>query len=121
MRSRDFLPTGARVPTTIETNYVNFEGGKFSAPKDVITAEMVDGIAALNSYFLGITAPHVRLLRRVQSDELDFRDAGPAFVQLMQELRAQMRCAQENRHFRGFFPRKTRSADLRRAHDGLDR
>jgi AbiV family abortive infection protein len=70
--------------------YVNFQGGKFSAPKDVITAEMVDGMAALNSYFLGITAPYVRLLRRDQSNELGFRDAGPAFVQLMQELRTQM-------------------------------
>jgi AbiV family abortive infection protein len=70
--------------------YVNFENGRFSAPKEAITEEMVEGMAALNAYFLGITGPYVRLLRRVQSNEWGMRDVGPAFVQRMEELRKQM-------------------------------
>src|SRR5262249_33701894 len=70
--------------------YVNFENGRFSSPKESISAEMVDGMAALNSYFLGITGPYVRLLRRVQSNEWGMRDAGSEFVRRMEELRKQM-------------------------------
>jgi AbiV family abortive infection protein len=70
--------------------YVNFENGVFSAPKEAITEEMVEGMSALNSYFLGITGPYVRLLRRVQSNEWGMRDFGPSFVQRMEELRKQM-------------------------------
>jgi AbiV family abortive infection protein len=93
--SRAFEELQAKLHKVFNTHknaalYVNFEGGKFSAPKDVITAEMVEGMAALNAYFLGITGPYVRLLRRVQSNEWGMRDAGPAFVQRVKELRAQM-------------------------------
>lgn len=49
--------------------YVNFEDGKFSTPKEVITVELVNKIATLNEYFLGITFPYVRLLQRLASNE----------------------------------------------------
>lgn len=70
--------------------YVNFEGGQFSAPKDVITADLVEQMALLNRYFLGITAPYPRLLRRVESNELGFQDAASTFLKRMNELDATM-------------------------------
>ena len=40
--------------------YVNFQDGRFSAPKDVITEVLADEMAILNDYFLGIAANNVR-------------------------------------------------------------
>lgn len=69
--------------------YVHFEEGKFSAPKEVITAELVDEMVALNEYFLGIAAPYVRLLHRIANNEFGLQDTARKFVERMKELRAQ--------------------------------
>ena len=71
--SKAFKELQAELHKIFNTNkngslYVNFEGGNFSAPKEVINAELVDEMAALNEHFLGITAPYVNLLHRVASN-----------------------------------------------------
>ena len=107
--SKAFKELQAELHKIFNTNknaslYVNFEGGKFSAPKEAINAELVDEMAALNEYFLGITAPYVNLLHRVASNEFGLQDAARKFVERMKELRAQQpndpegalhRCLQE--------------------------
>lgn len=92
--SKAFKKLQAKLHNIFNTNknaslYVNFDGGTFSAPKEVITAELVDEMAVLNEYFLGITAPYVRLLHRVASNEFGLQDVARKFVQHMEELRAQ--------------------------------
>ena len=49
--------------------YVEFVNNRFSAPSEVITEEMVIGIATVNVYFLGLTAPKVRMLKRMSEDD----------------------------------------------------
>lgn len=70
--------------------YVDFSEGKFIAPKSVITEHDVTAMAALNKYFLDIAAPSVRLLRRLETDEWGFREAGKTLATRLQELYAQM-------------------------------
>lgn len=92
--SKAFKELQAKLHKIFNTNknaslYVNFEEGKFSAPKEVITADLVDEMAVLNKYFLGITAPYVRLLKRVVSNEFGLQDAARKFVEHMKKLHAQ--------------------------------
>jgi len=49
--------------------YVDFKDNRFSAPSDVITEEMVIGIAAVNLSFLRLTDPKVRMLERMTKDD----------------------------------------------------
>jgi AbiV family abortive infection protein len=91
--SKVFKETQAKLHEIFNTNknaslYVDFDGRKFSAPKEVITADLVDEMAVLNEYFLGTTAPYVRLLHRVANNELGFQDAARRYVERMKELRA---------------------------------
>lgn len=69
--------------------YVNFDGEKFSAPKDGITAELVDEMAALNRYFLDLAGNNARLLHKVTANELGYQDLAKKFTERMHELRAQ--------------------------------
>jgi AbiV family abortive infection protein len=55
--SKAFKELQVKLYTIFNTNknaslYVHFEKGKFSAPKEVITAELADEMIALNKYFL---------------------------------------------------------------------
>lgn len=92
--SKAFKELQAKLHKIFNTNknaslYVNFEGGKFTAPKEIITAELADEMAVLNRYFLGVAAPYVRLLHRVTSNEFGLQDEARKFVERMQELRLQ--------------------------------
>lgn len=90
--------------------YVDFEYGKFIAPAECITAEMVAEIAELNEEFLGLSFPKVKMLRNWNADpeqmikvlanlEETVKDFGakypndPSSVMelLLQELRTRMR------------------------------
>ncbi len=70
--------------------YVNFEGGKFSAPSDQITEELVAYMKALNEYLLSVTAGHVRLLHRLEKNEWGFQGAAKEFVKRMVHLQTEM-------------------------------
>jgi AbiV family abortive infection protein len=70
--------------------YVAFENGVFSAPKDVVTETVVQEVAALNSYLLGIAAASVRLLRRVEINEWGFQEVPAVFLERLEELSTQM-------------------------------
>jgi AbiV family abortive infection protein len=66
--------------------YVNFQDGRFSAPKDVITEALADEMAVLNDYFLRIAANNVRLLGSVESDDWGSRTAARRLVARLEEL-----------------------------------
>ena len=68
--------------------YVDFKGGKFSAPSDVITEEMVVDIAAVNAYFLGLTGPKVRLLERMEKDNGVLARTFTWFMERAEEIKA---------------------------------
>jgi AbiV family abortive infection protein len=90
--------------------YVDFEYGKFIAPAECITAEMVAEIAELNEEFLGLSFPKVKMLRNWNADpeqmikvlanlEETVKDFGAKYPNdpssmmelLLQELRTRMR------------------------------
>jgi AbiV family abortive infection protein len=48
--------------------YVDFKDNRFLTPSELITEEMVVGIAAVNAYFLDLTGPKVRMLERMAKD-----------------------------------------------------
>ena len=67
--SRAFDKLKATLHDIFNTNknaalYVGFEKRKFVAPKDVITEELVEDIAALNQYFLSLTGGVAHALDR---------------------------------------------------------
>jgi AbiV family abortive infection protein len=68
--------------------YVDFEGGVFTAPKDVVNEETAVGIWALNQHFLHVTFPHLRLLRRIEEDDGSWERAVKTFTARAEELRA---------------------------------
>jgi AbiV family abortive infection protein len=68
--------------------YVDFKDGMFSAPSEVITEEMVVGIAAVNAYFLGLTGPKVRMLQRMEKDNGVLEKTTKWFVERVEELKA---------------------------------
>lgn len=82
--------------------YVNVEGGKFLAPKELITADHVGEMAVLNEYFLGITAPYVRLLYRVARNEDGMQDAARKYVERLRELHAKNPNDPEGAHHASF-------------------
>lgn len=69
--------------------YVTLEDGAFSAPRHVVPEGLVEEMATLNRYFLGIAAASVRLLRRVEINEWGFQEAPAAFLKRLKELLAQ--------------------------------
>ena len=48
--------------------YVDFKGGKFSAPSEVVTEEVLKMFWGLNHYFLQVSFPYLRLLQRIAND-----------------------------------------------------
>lgn len=70
--------------------YVDFKDYRFSAPSDVITEEMVGGIAAVNAYFLELTRPKVRMLERMATDKGALERSAKWFVGRAAELRTEM-------------------------------
>jgi AbiV family abortive infection protein len=70
--------------------YVDFSNGAFSAPKDVVDLESAEAMAALNVYFLELTEPYVRLLKRLAANELDIQGDALEFTRRMEELRVKM-------------------------------
>jgi hypothetical protein len=69
--------------------YVDYENGRFSAPKEKITEAMVADIARLNSQFLAITDAKVRMLSRWQSNIEEVRRTTTWFEARLEELRSQ--------------------------------
>jgi hypothetical protein len=70
--------------------YVDFSNGTFSAPKDVVDLASAEAMAALNAYFLKLTEPYVRLLKRLAANDLDIRGDALEFTRRMEELRIKM-------------------------------
>jgi len=68
--------------------YVDFKNGRFSAPSEVITEELVIGIAAVNVHFLGLTAPKVRMLQRMEKDNGVLERTIRWFAKHAEELKA---------------------------------
>jgi len=68
--------------------YVDFDNGRFTAPKDAADERGAEAMEALNAYFLKITAPHVKLLKRVAANDLDIQGDAAEFARRMIELRA---------------------------------
>lgn len=69
--------------------YVDFRGGKFSAPKDAVSAVDVEQMAAVNRYFLATVHPYVRLFRRIAIAPETFVELGTMYAEKFMELRAQ--------------------------------
>ena len=69
--------------------YVDFEHGKFVAPIERITKEMVDETAARNETFLGLTFPYVKLLLKWQEAPEEHQDTIVAFVELAEATKAE--------------------------------
>jgi AbiV family abortive infection protein len=68
--------------------YIDFKNKRFSAPKEQITEEMVIGIAAVNSYFLELTAPKVKMLERMSKDEGELQETLRSFSDRVPDLAA---------------------------------
>jgi AbiV family abortive infection protein len=90
--ARAFEKLQEQLHDTFNTNknaslYVNFDGETFSAPKDGVTVELVDEMATLNRYFLGLAENNTRLLRRVAVNELDFQSVARKFAEHAEESR----------------------------------
>jgi AbiV family abortive infection protein len=68
--------------------YVDFKDGRFSAPCEVITDEMVVGIAAVNVYFLELTGPKVRMLERMVKDNGVLERTVKWFAERAEEFKA---------------------------------
>lgn len=69
--------------------YVDFKDGKFVAPIECITAEMVSEIAALNEQFLGLSFNHVKLLRKFDANPEAICQQLLGFEDRMTELKEQ--------------------------------
>jgi AbiV family abortive infection protein len=69
--------------------YVDFTNNSFSTPSEVITEEMVIGIATVNLYFLRLTGPKVRMLGRMSKDEGALERTIKGFSERAADLRAQ--------------------------------
>ena len=69
--------------------YADFENGKFVAPVERITKEMLDETAARNETFLGLTHPYLRMLLKWDKAPEKHQDSIVAFVELAEATRAE--------------------------------
>jgi hypothetical protein len=69
--------------------YVDYENGRFSAPREKITETMVADIAGLNSELLALTAPKVEMLSGWQSNIEEVRRRTKWFAARLEKLRSQ--------------------------------
>lgn len=67
--------------------YIDFRENIFSSPSDMITMEMVKGVATVNVYFLGLTAPKVRMLERIEKDEGALQATMKWFTERVEKLK----------------------------------
>jgi AbiV family abortive infection protein len=63
--------------------YVDFKDGKFVAPDDVVSEELALQIAAVSYYFMSVTHPRLRLLRRMLDQPNLFFELMPGFDEAM--------------------------------------
>lgn len=66
--------------------YVEFENGKFSAPKDLITEAFADDIAELNDRLLSLSAHKLRLLGALDPDDWGSQLAAMRLVARLKQL-----------------------------------
>jgi AbiV family abortive infection protein len=69
--------------------YVDFKDGKFAAPDERITADMVAEFAARNETFLAHARLHVRTVQRMLKEPNEARESALDFMKMADELKAE--------------------------------
>jgi AbiV family abortive infection protein len=69
--------------------YVDFVDDRFVAPTDIVSEELALQTAALNYYFMSVTAPRLRAMRRLVDDQEFSQKWVAEFVALAHKLREQ--------------------------------
>jgi AbiV family abortive infection protein len=69
--------------------YVDFEDGKFVAPIERITKDMLDDTADRNETFLGLTYPKLEMVLKWDKAPEEAQDAIVAFVELAEAMKAE--------------------------------
>jgi AbiV family abortive infection protein len=69
--------------------YVDFEDGKFVAPIERITKDMLDETAARNETFLGLASPKLRMLLRWDKAPEEAQGTIVAFVELAESTKSE--------------------------------